>query len=123
MSSPSSSEQIHSAAYRWQRDVESGERVVVGVNRFADDQPVPPPPFRHDPEVERRQVENLARVKRERDGGRVQRLLAELQEVVRDRPANVMPITIEAVEARASMGEIVSAVRGVLGQYRERPVF
>jgi methylmalonyl-CoA mutase N-terminal domain/subunit len=94
------------------------------VNKFAegaDEQPIEV--HRNDPEVERRQVENLARVKRERDSGQVQRLLAELQEVVRDPGANAMPITIEAVKARASMGEIVSAVREVLGQYTERPVF
>jgi methylmalonyl-CoA mutase N-terminal domain/subunit len=116
--------QMADFAYGIAQRKQAGEHVVVGVNKFAegaDEQPIEV--HRNDPEVERRQVENLARIKRERDGGRVQRLLAELQEVVRDRHANVMPITIEAVEARASMGEIVSAVRGVLGQYRERPVF
>src|SRR5262249_6309010 len=60
-------EQIHSAAYRWQREVESGERVVVGVNRFADDQPAPPPPFQHDPEVERRRAAFLAEWRASRD--------------------------------------------------------
>src|SRR5262249_14359543 len=50
-------EQIHEAAYRWQRDVERGERVVVGVNRFSDDRPVPPPPFQHDAQVERRRAQ------------------------------------------------------------------
>jgi methylmalonyl-CoA mutase N-terminal domain/subunit len=116
--------QMADFAYGIAQRKQTGEHVLVGVNKFAegaDEQPIEV--HRNDPEVERRQVENLARVKRERDSGQVQRLLAELQEVVRDPGANAMPITIEAVKARASMGEIVSAVREVLGQYTERPVF
>jgi methylmalonyl-CoA mutase cobalamin-binding domain/chain len=111
-------------AYGIAQRKQSGDHVVVGVNKFADageEQPIEV--HRNDPETERRQVENLARVKRERDNARVQELLAELREVVRDRRANLMPLTIQAVEARASMGEIVAAVREVLGDYTERPVF
>jgi methylmalonyl-CoA mutase cobalamin-binding domain/chain len=116
--------QMADFAYGIAQRKQTGDHVVVGVNKFAEDadeQPIEV--HRNDPEVERRQVENLVRVKRERDSGRVERLLAELQEVVLDRRANAMPITIEAVKARASMGEIVSAVREVLGRYTERPVF
>jgi methylmalonyl-CoA mutase cobalamin-binding domain/chain len=116
--------QMADFAYGIAQRKQTGEHVVVGVNKFAegaDEQPIEV--HRNDPEVERRQVENLGRVKRERDSDRVKRLLAELQEVVRDRRANAMPITIEAVKARASMGEIVGAVREVLGRYTERPVF
>ncbi|MBJ7601295.1 MAG: methylmalonyl-CoA mutase [Candidatus Nephthysia bennettiae] len=116
--------QMADFAYGIAQRKQTGEHVVVGVNKFAeatDEQPIEV--HRNDPEVERRQVENLARVKRERDGDRVERLLSELREVVRDRRANVMPITIEAVKSGASMGEIVGAVRDVLGRYTERPVF
>jgi methylmalonyl-CoA mutase N-terminal domain/subunit len=62
-------DQIHEAAYRWQRDVESGERVVVGVNQFGDDRPVPAPPFQHDPEVERRRSRFLSEWRGSRSRG------------------------------------------------------
>jgi methylmalonyl-CoA mutase N-terminal domain/subunit len=111
-------------AYGIAQRKQSGEHAVVGVNRFVDEAEAQPIEIhRNDPESERRQIDGLLRVKRERDGELVRRLLAELQEVVRDRSANVMPLTIEAVKARASMGEIVDAVREVTGAYTETPVF
>jgi methylmalonyl-CoA mutase N-terminal domain/subunit len=103
----------------------SGQRVVVGVNRYAD-----PPGADHaielhhtNPETERQQVEHVRRVKSERDAAQVSRRLSELQETARDDAANLMPATIAAVEARASMGEIVEALREVFGTYSETPVF
>jgi methylmalonyl-CoA mutase N-terminal domain/subunit len=111
-------------AYGIAQRKQSGEHAVVGVNRFVDEAEAQPIEIhRNDPESERRQIDGLLRVKRERDGELVRRLLGELQEVVRDRGANVMPLTIEAVKARASMGEIVDAVREVTGAYTETPVF
>jgi methylmalonyl-CoA mutase cobalamin-binding domain/chain len=103
----------------------SGERPVVGVNSHVD------PPgevqtievHRNDPEVEGRQVDRLRRVKAERDNGKVDRLLAELQRQAREDAHNLMPATITAVKAQASMGEIVEALREVWGSYRETPVF
>jgi len=102
----------------------SGEDVVVGVNKHVepeDDQPVET--HRIDPESERRQIERLGRVKAERDQQRVARTLKELEEVARDPDENLMPATITAVKASASMGEIVNALRDVFGTYVERPVF
>jgi methylmalonyl-CoA mutase N-terminal domain/subunit len=111
-------------AYGIAQRKQTGEHAVVGVNRFVDEAEAQPIEIhRNDPESERRQIDGLLRVKRERDGELVRRLLGELQEVVRDRGANVMPVTIEAVKARASMGEIVDAVREVTGAYTETPVF
>ena len=74
------------------------------------------------PDVEARQRERLARVKRERDEGRVDRCLAALVEVARG-DENLIPPTIEAVQAHATLGEIVRALRGVFGTYVEQPVF
>jgi len=62
-------------------------------------------------------------VRRRRDGGRVDALLEELEGQARDPAVNLLPITIEAVRARATMGEIVSRLRGVFGSYVETPVF
>jgi methylmalonyl-CoA mutase N-terminal domain/subunit len=103
----------------------SGERVVVGVNRYADpggsDQAIEL--HRHNPDTELRQVEHVRHVKSERDAAEVSRRLTELQETARDETVNLMPATIAAVQARASMGEIVEALREVFGTYAETPVF
>jgi methylmalonyl-CoA mutase N-terminal domain/subunit len=102
----------------------SGEDVVVGVNKYVEadaDQKVET--HRLDPESERRQVERLRRVKAERDQQRAERALKELAETARDPGENLMPATIAAVKASASMGEIVGALRDVFGTYVETPVF
>ena len=102
----------------------SGEQVVVGINKYID------PPgegqavemHRVDPLVERRQVEHLQRCRRERSAEEVERRLRELEAVATDHCANLMPATIAAVKARASMGEIVRALEKVFGRYTEAPV-
>jgi methylmalonyl-CoA mutase N-terminal domain/subunit len=111
-------------AYGFAQRKASGERTVVGVNKYVDsDAENPIDVHTLDPETESRQITNLKRVKSERDNAEVKRLLGELQEVARDERANVMPATIEAVRARASMGEIVNALKEVFGSYTEHPVF
>jgi len=103
----------------------SGERVVVGVNRYVDGEAGGQQVEVHriDPETELRQVEHLRQVRATRDGRRVEAALAKLEATARDEAANLMPATVEAVEARASMGEIVKALEGVFGRYRETAVF
>jgi len=110
-------EQIHSAAYRWQRDVESGERVVVGVNRFADDQPVPPPPFQHDPEVERRRSAFLAEWRASRDRNACDAALRALDAAARGS-ANLVPLILGALTAKATLGEVCDTMRAVFGVHR-----
>lgn len=117
--------QIADFAYDEAQRRASGQRVVVGVNRYVD------PPgdeqrievHKVDPETERRQIEHLRKVRAERDNAKVAALLEELRAIARDDSANLMPITIEAVEARASMGEIVQALETVFGRYKEVAVF
>ena len=97
---------------------------MVGVNKYFDeeeDQEVET--HKLDPESERRQIDFLKRVKAERDNAEVERVLKKLQDTARDNDANLMPVTIEAVKARASMGEIVNALKEVFGTYTETPVF
>jgi methylmalonyl-CoA mutase N-terminal domain/subunit len=101
-----------------------GERAVIGVNRYVEDEDKAEIETHfYDPETERRQIENLARTRRERDNHKVAGLLEELKRVAADDQANIMPVTIELVKARASMGEIVETLRGLWGSYRETPVF
>jgi len=116
--------EIADAAYAYQVAKERGERVVVGVNKYREEQlDIPFPLHKVDPEVERRQIERLTRVKAARDTARVHKLLTELQDVAREDGANLMPITIEAVKAHASKGEIVKALVDVWGRYAETPIF
>jgi methylmalonyl-CoA mutase N-terminal domain/subunit len=117
--------EIADFAYQIAQRKASGEKAVIGVNRYVDppgtEQPVDV--HRIDPATERKQIERLRRVKAARDEARAQRLLKELQAVATDERANVMPIAIECVKARCSMGEMVSALRTIWGAYREVPTF
>jgi methylmalonyl-CoA mutase N-terminal domain/subunit len=102
----------------------SGERVVVGVNKYVDegaDQEIEVHEL--NPESERRKIERLEQVKRERDNVAVEEALRKLVVVSEDPDANLMPATIEAVRAHASMGEIVDALVTKFGRYQETPVF
>jgi methylmalonyl-CoA mutase cobalamin-binding domain/chain len=115
-------------AYTVARQQDSGERVVVGVNRYVDEgegegDAGPVPVHRVDPDTERRQVERLRRVRAGRDSAAVERALEEMQRTARDPDANLMPPTIAAVRARATGGEIVRALRTVFGSYTETAVF
>jgi 2-hydroxyisobutanoyl-CoA mutase large subunit len=103
---------------------QSGEKPVIGVNRYADpDEQVDLEVHPYDPTTERRQIERLQRVRRERDDRKVAALLDDLVRVARDEAANVMPVTIELVRAGASMGDVIERLRTVWGTYRENPVF
>jgi len=73
--------------------------------------------------VEARQIARLRETRARRDGAKVQALLDRLETEAKDPASNLMPVTIEAVTARATMGEIVARLRGVFGAYVERPVF
>jgi methylmalonyl-CoA mutase cobalamin-binding domain/chain len=103
---------------------QSGEKPVIGVNRWVEpDAQVDIETHPYDPTTARRQIERLQRVRRERDGRRVAALLDDLERVARDESANVMPVTIELVRAGATMGDVIERLRAVWGTYREDPVF
>jgi methylmalonyl-CoA mutase N-terminal domain/subunit len=111
--------EIHEAAYRTQRAIEAGEQVVVGVNRFRLEEEMAIPTFRVDPAVQREQIERLQAARARRDGASVAERLAALQEAARGRD-NLMPPIVDAVEARATLGEIAYALAEVFGEHRER---
>ncbi len=103
---------------------QSGDKPVIGVNAYVEPGEVADVQIHpHDPTAERRQIERLRRVRRERDGARVAALFEELVRVARDGSANLMPPTIELVRAGATMGEIVERLKQRWGTYRETPVF
>jgi methylmalonyl-CoA mutase N-terminal domain/subunit len=109
--------EIAEAAYRTQREIESGDRVIVGVNKFQSrEEPISL--LKIDETVARAQVERLRAVKAERDAGKVEGALGAVERACRDG-ANVMPAIIEAVKAYATMGEVCDVFRKVWGVYRE----
>jgi 2-hydroxyisobutanoyl-CoA mutase large subunit len=102
----------------------SGEKPVLGVNKYVDpgekfDVEIHP----YDPSTATRQTERLQRVRRERDNAKVAALLERLVAVARDERENILPVTIDLVAAGATMGDIVEKLKGVWGTYREKPVF
>jgi methylmalonyl-CoA mutase N-terminal domain/subunit len=111
--------QIQEAAYRVQVEIERGDRVVVGVNRFRDDEGHATPPLqRIDPEGERRQVEAVRRVRAERDPVAWAAAMDRL-EAAAGSDENVMPALIEAVKAHATVGELSDRLRSAWGEHRE----
>ena len=102
---------------------EDGQEEVYLALRGSADIEIEGETHRLDPESERRQVERLRAVRASRDQTVVDRMLKELTEAARDPAENLMPATIAAVRARASMGEIVNALREVFGTYVETPIF
>jgi methylmalonyl-CoA mutase, N-terminal domain len=108
--------EIEASAFRYQSEVEAGERVVVGVNRFADDEAERVEILQVDPESERRQRERTAAVRAERDSDAVAARLAEVREVA-ESDANLLPPLREALRARATVGEICGLLRELWGTY------
>ncbi|WP_330235607.1 acyl-CoA mutase large subunit family protein [Streptomyces sp. NBC_00566] len=109
--------EIERNAYRIARETESGERVVVGVNRFRLDEEEPYTPLRVDPGLETRQRERLARLRAERDGRGVDAALADLREAA-EGTAGVLPPMKRALRARATLGEVCDTLRSVWGVYQ-----
>ncbi len=116
--------QIADFGYQVALGRQSGERPVIGVNRFVEEEEsVDIETHAYDPAVVDHQLARLNRVRRERNEPRVKALLGKLQDQARDESANVLPLTISLVKAGASMGDIVEALREIWGTYRETPVF
>ncbi len=114
--------EIQESSYRYQKDIESEKRIVVGVNRFVSPYPRITGLLRVDPEVARRQRERLAQVKRERDEARVGAALKGLEGAARGME-NTMPHFVECVEAYATIGEMCDVLRGAFGEQKEFLVF
>jgi methylmalonyl-CoA mutase N-terminal domain/subunit len=109
---------ISESAFRWQKEVDAGERTIVGVNKYAGAPAKPQKLFSVDPKLADRQIERLARVKKERDAARVADALARLKAAAGGTD-NLMPLILEAAEAYATVGEITGVLREVFGEFRE----
>ena len=111
--------EIQESAYRFQQEIERGDRVIVGVNRFADgEQTVMPEILRVDPAVRDRQIRRIKDVKAHRDEARARATLAELETAARGS-ANTMPRILDCIEALCTLGEISDTLRNVFGEASE----
>jgi methylmalonyl-CoA mutase N-terminal domain/subunit len=110
--------QIQDAAYQYQKAIEAGERIVVGVNRYQMEGAEPPPVFRVDPDVERAQIQRLRDLRASRSAECVQQSLGALETAARSTD-NLMPHVVACCESLATLGEISDRLRAVFGEHRE----
>ncbi len=117
---------VAQSAHEYQKKLETGEEMVVGVNAFTGEQEIEVLPNRLVPypydatkraEAEKKQIEKLAGIRKQRDNGQVDKILAQLEEAAGDEKVNLMPLTIEAVKAYATIGEITGTLKKVFGEY------
>ncbi len=113
--------EIADASYRYQREIDTRERIVVSVNEYLSDEPIDIPILRMDPAGEALQVDRLRRVRRERDGREAARCLQALEAACRDG-RNVMPLLIDAANAYCTLGEMCDVMRQAFGAYREAAI-
>jgi len=111
-------QEIQKAAYEYQQAVDSGEQVVVGVNRFQADEERPIPTLQIDPAVEAAQIARLNALRARRDTAKTKSALAEIERRARTTE-NLMPAILQAVESYATVGEISDALRRAFGEYQE----
>jgi methylmalonyl-CoA mutase N-terminal domain/subunit len=115
--------EIADAAFELQQEIDSGERVVVGVNRYQQEDEEPIPTLRVDPALERKQLDRLQSARARRDGVAVERALADLREAAAHERRNLMDPLLQCARANASEGEIIESLQLVFGDYTETPVF
>jgi methylmalonyl-CoA mutase N-terminal domain/subunit len=115
--------EIADASYELQQEIDSGRRVVVGVNAYTEADEQLTSLHRSDPEMERGQVDRLNSVRAGRDSAAVEASLVRLREVAAQSGANLMPSLLDCTRTDASEGEIVQALQEVFGRYTESPVF
>lgn len=110
--------EIQDSAYRYQREIEQEERIVVGLNRFQVEEEKPGDLLRVDPAVRTSQIEKLKKLKSARDDERLKKILSDLKKGA-EGTDNLMPLILEAVKAYATLGEICNVLRGVFGEYQQ----
>jgi methylmalonyl-CoA mutase N-terminal domain/subunit len=110
--------EIADAAYRYQKQVDRGDKTIVGVNKYCVEGQAPIPLLRINPQVERDQVAGLNKVRKARDNAAVKKALAALEKAAQGKD-NLVPLILTAVKAYASVGEICDTLRAVFGEYQE----
>ncbi len=110
--------EISDSAYKYQRAVDAAERVIVGVNRCTTQGEPETEVLEIKAEIERKQIERLKKLKRERNSELVKEMLGRVREVAASSD-NIVPVLIDAVKAYATVGEISDTLRALFGEFRE----
>jgi methylmalonyl-CoA mutase N-terminal domain/subunit len=118
-------EEIRNNAYQLKKEIDENKRIIVGVNKYQDEQDVEPKINRIDPLMEQKQLANLKEFKSNRDKSRVDQALSQLQKAAEkdDDDNNLMPHIINAVKSYSTLGEISSTLRTVFGRYEPKISF
>lgn len=111
--------EIAAEAYRYQKEIETGDRIIVGVNKFTSDQEVSPPILKLNPALEVRQKARLAELRKRRDSSKVDNVLSALKTAAAGED-NLLPLLIDAVQQQATLGEIAGALRTVWGEFLDQ---
>ena len=109
--------EIARSAYEYQRNIETGEKIIVGVNKFQNEETGTVPGFKIDDSIRSLQVDKLTRLKANRDNAKVDQCLQLLNDKA-NSSENIMPAVISAVENKCTLGEIADALREVFGEYK-----
>ncbi len=112
---------ITESSYRYQKEVERKERIVVGVNEFTTDEPLEIPTLRLDPKGRDRQVARLRKLRRTRDRSKFESAMNRLRKIA-EGEENTMPAILDAVRAKATLGEVTGVLRDVFGEYSEQQI-
>jgi methylmalonyl-CoA mutase N-terminal domain/subunit len=115
--------EIADASFRYQSEVEAGQRVIVGVNRYVHEDESPIPILKIDEALEQKQIERLAGVRAQRDSAAVEARLSALKQAAATDGVNLMPLILDASRDYVTLGEMCDALREVWGVWRETPVF
>ncbi len=114
-------QEIANSAYEYQKAADSGEQVIVGVNKYTTQEHHGAELLHVGADLEAKQMDRLRRLRRERDNEKVKQVLDKVRGVAKG-DENIMPVMIEAAEAYATLGEISDALRQAFGEYRERNI-
>ena len=113
---------IADSAFRYQKEIEEKKRVIVGINEFVEDEETEIELRDPDPEFEKKKAEDLIELKKNRDQNEVKASLREIREIIQGSD-NVMPVLIKAVKAYVSLGEIISVMREIFGEFYEDTIY
>ena len=114
--------EIQASAYKYQKSIESGERIIVGLNKFKTEEEPPQEILKVDPRLRELQIQRIQEVKRKRHNEKVNAILKEIEDIA-STGENLVPYFIEAVKAYATLGEITGALRKVFGEYQQQVIF
>ncbi|HII60309.1 acyl-CoA mutase large subunit family protein [Pyrococcus horikoshii] len=115
--------EIAEAAYKYQKEIEEGKRIIVGVNAFVTDEPIEVEILKVDPSIREKQIERLKKLRSERDNKKVQEALDKLRNAAEKEDENLMPYIIEAHRHLATLQEVTDVLREIWGEYRAPLIF